>query len=226
MRKFRYATAETPAARELLLKLHQALDVRLVDYGVHSDFFEATWKPSAKPTVLFVGSVVERKGIRDLIRSAADASLSHVTFKIAGDGAMREGLQSASPANVEWLGTCSRAEVVTHMSQAWALVVPTHADTGPTVVKEARVVGLPVVTTTRAGASCYIDDSGAGHVIEPSATDSIKEAITDICGSMDYCVAMGKRSWSQQRKELHANTTVRNFATLYREIQSLHCQSS
>lgn len=215
---YRRGTAETPAARELLLQLNPAMDVELVDYGVNPEFFEANWDPGPQPEVLSVGAVTRRKGVADLVEIARRPEFSHVRFRIAGEGELRAELEATAPPNVEWLGKCSRGEVISHLSRAWMMLMPTYSDTGPTVVKEARVVGLPVVTTTGAGAACYVREGESGFVTEPGDRDALASGIARICESRDICLSMGQASWEEQRVQLHSDTTAANFASIYRSL--------
>jgi len=216
--RFRYATGESPAARDLLLGLNPQLEVAIVDYGVSPAFFDACWEPSPEPEVLFVGSVSNRKGAHDLIAIAGDPALAGIRFKIVGDGELRSELEAASSSNVEWIGKCDRAGVIRHLSSAWCLVVPTYADTGPSVIKEARVVGLPVITTTAAGASCYIRDGISGYVSEPGDREALVRSIVHSCGSRENAVAMGRDGWELARTTLCPETTAGKFAAIYRQL--------
>lgn len=211
------STAESPGAASLLKSLNPGLKPSLVDYGVNQDFFDASWSPSNGPELLFLGSVSKRKGIIDLIEIAARSELSHISFKIAGDGELRSELESVSPGNVIWLGKCDRREVIRHLESSWALFMPTYADTGPTVIKEARVVGLPIVTTTGAGASSYVTDTGCGHVVAPGDHDAMAEAILDVCANREQAIQLGALGYDQHLEVLHPKTTAKRFADMYLE---------
>jgi glycosyltransferase involved in cell wall biosynthesis len=215
-KRYCLGTAETPAARNLLLQLNPTMDVLLVDYGVNHEFFDTVWNPAPDPEVLFVGSISKRKGIGDFIEIARRPEFSHIRFRIAGEGALRADLESTAPSNVEWLGKCSRNEITTHLSSAWMMLMPTYSDTGPTVIKEARVVGLPIVTTTGAGASCYVKEGETGFVTAPGDFKAIAEGVAKICQSRATCISMGRAGWNELREQLHPETTAINFATVYR----------
>ena len=214
--RYRQATAESPGAAELLRGLNPALQVDLVDYGVNPAFFDAKWEPAEQPEVAFLGSISKRKGIADLIEIAKRPELAHVKFKILGEGELRAELATHSSTNVEWLGKCARPEVIRHLESAWALFIPTYADTGPTVVKEARVVGLPIVTTTGAGACSYVIEGDCGHVTAPGDLDALATGILSLCESRETCLAWGASSWQEHREILHSRTTARKLADLYR----------
>lgn len=218
VRRYRIATAESPAARDLLLGLNPSMQIELVDYGVNPEFFAATWDPAPEPELLFLGSISKRKGISDLIEIAKQPELAHIKFKIAGEGELRSTLESQASSNVEWLGKCARPEVVRHLSRSWALLMPTYSDTGPTVIKEARVVGLPIITTTGAGAVCYVRDGQSGFVTEPGNLEQLAEAVRRLCDSRETCITMGRTNWQEQRILLHPDTTAGNCSRIYQSL--------
>jgi glycosyltransferase involved in cell wall biosynthesis len=215
IRRYKYATAESPAAAVLLRGINPKLDIELVDYGVNPDFFSASWKPSPQPELLFLGSISKRKGIADLIAVAKLPELSHIRFRIAGEGELRAELEATSTPNVEWLGKCGREEVIRHMESAWGMVIPTYSDTGPTVIKEARVIGLPIITTTGAGAACYVTEGKSGFVGVPGDRDFLKTSLLQLTTNRAKAIEMGKVDHAEQREQLHPRTTARKLADLY-----------
>jgi glycosyltransferase involved in cell wall biosynthesis len=216
--RYHIATAESPAAADLLRVINPSLNISLVEYGVSDIFFKAIWNPSEMPEILFIGTINNRKGISDLIEAASSPDLAHVKIKIIGQGELSDQLKAISKSNVEWIGKCERLEIIKHLETAWSLVIPTYSDTGPTVIKEARVVGLPVITTTGAGASSYIQSSKCGLVISPGDIDGLKSAILEICSDRNNCIQLGKSGWQTHRKELHPSSTAAKFIDLYRRV--------
>lgn len=215
VKRYRRGTAESPGARDLLQALNPAMDISLVDYGVNPGFFEATWNPSEAPNLVFLGSIGKRKGIADLIQVAGDPDLSHIRFKILGEGELRQELEPKATPNVEWLGKCARPQVIENLSGAWGLIVPTYSDTGPTVIKEARVIGLPIITTTGAGARCYVKHGESGFVGTPGDLDFLKTSLLQLTTTREKAIEMGKVDHAEQREQLHPRTTARKFASLY-----------
>lgn len=218
VKRYTSATAESPGAAKLLQTLNPTMKIDLVDYGVNREFIEAKWNPAPTPEVLFLGSCTQRKGITDLIEIAKRPDLAHIRFNIAGDGELRAQLEATATANVTFLGKCDRATVVRQIESAWALFMPTYSDTGPTVIKEARVVGLPIITTTGAGACSYITDQHCGHVTEPGDLNALASALLDICQSREYAIHLGSKGLQQHREILDPRTTARKFTELYKRL--------
>lgn len=112
--------------------------------------------------VLFVGRLVEKKGVDHLIRALAAASgtLGPVRTVIVGDGPLLPELgrlAAAEHVEVEFLGSRDNAFVREAMSRSKVLMVPSvtasNGDTEglPTVVLEAGASGLPVVGYAHSG---------------------------------------------------------------------------
>jgi glycosyltransferase involved in cell wall biosynthesis len=218
IRSFSVATAESPQAADLLRAIQPEIDVTIIDYGVDQLFHDQEWSPCREPTLVWVGAVTSRKGILDAVEAFSRSELSHVKLQIVGEGDLLEEMRQKATANVEWLGKLDRIEVAAKLAGAWGFLMPTHADTGPTVVKEARVVGLPVITTTAAGASCYIEDGRSGHVIEPGDVDAMVEGVRNLSSSLDRCLEMGRFHWQETRSSLRSEATAAAFADLYRRL--------
>ena len=215
VKSFQVATGESNIAIEHLKSMNPLLKTYLVDYGVPKEFFDANWQPAEEPNVIFIGSVTEAKGIRELIEAMSSSELQHIKIKIAGDGDLLEELQAKDMSNVEWLGRLSREALIRHMETAWVICIPTYADTGPSVLKEARVVGLPVITTNKAGAASYIEDQESGFVIKEKDIEGLKNAIMASISSKEKCRELGLFGWLELRDKLHCNHTIKKFTQIY-----------
>ena len=75
---------------------------------------------------------------------------------------MADTLRELNDPSIEVLGMLKTNDVQAQMSKAWALVTPTRADTSPNVVKEARVIGLPIIGSPNGGHAEYIDHGNDG----------------------------------------------------------------
>ena len=220
VRAYSEATGESSLAVRHLERINPDLTTHMIDYGVSKEFFKAKWNPGEKPEIIFVGSVTEAKGIRDLCMVMKSPELQEVTLKIAGDGPLVSELSETCGNNIEWLGRLKRQELIEHMERAWVLVAPTYADTGPTVVKEARVMGMPVVTTTAAGASVYVKAENSCCVVTPGDRPALRKAIFHLCQSREKCMKMGSNGWRETREALNTTTAATNFFKLYKDLLS------
>lgn len=110
------------------------------------------------PRFLFVGRLVESKGVLELLEAFAAVAelLPDATLTFAGKGPLSgrlaqradaHGLTSGVGPRVELLGEVSHERALELMSAADALVLPSHGEGSPLVVTEALALGTPVIGT-------------------------------------------------------------------------------
>ncbi len=101
------------------------------------------------PTVLFAGSVIERKGahmVVDVAREVPDARFLVVGSARDGfDEVVRKRIQELRVTNVQMLGSQSQARMVEIMQDSDIFLLPSHLEGIPKVTLEAAATGLPCV---------------------------------------------------------------------------------
>lgn len=215
---YQHITCESPWAAECVRKINPHAHIHLIDYGVEDEFKEKERTPSVRPSCVFAGTLTERKGFAFLIEAFKHPSLAHVDLYIAGNGDLRTMLDSDIPPNIHWLGSLSRQQLRQQLETAWCLVIPTLADTGPTIVKEARYMGLPVITTTEAGSKQYIENGKSGYVIPIKDSEALRQAVLAVTESMDKSLAMGKHGLHEIRETLSIRKTSQQFMEVYKML--------
>ena len=100
--------------------------------------------PADAPLALVVGRLVRSK--RPQVALNALSLLPGVQVVVVGDGPLGEGLAAKFPA-VRLLGRLTRPETLTWIAAADVLVCTSRREGAPTVVREARRLGTPVVAT-------------------------------------------------------------------------------
>jgi glycosyltransferase involved in cell wall biosynthesis len=211
-------TVESAWGREIIRRRNPRANISLVEYGVDRTFFESTWSPDKeRPVAIFVGSIDSRKGIEDAVRAFSNPQLRHaelwIVGTVAGEIAMR--LRSYASKNVRWLGRLSTIETAKTLAKAWCLVLPTRADTSPNVVKEARVVGLPVVTTPCGGQSGYIRDGTNGYLVSPGDVANLTDKLVRLLGNFEICQSIGANLHAEDRAIFDPLRTATLFASIY-----------
>jgi len=223
LRKADVITTESAWGRDIVLRRAPRARVELVEYGVLNRFLEIAWKPdSQKPVAIFVGSIIARKGIQDAVAAFCDPSLAHAELWIVGgDGGKWEaGLRAKSTPNIRWLGRLPSDKVADLLSRAWCLVLPTRADTSPNVVKEARVIGLPVISTPCGGQTTYIQDGENGFLVQPGDVSGLTKALGKTLSDFDRVITMGRCRHEEHRALLNPRRTAQGFINLYRDMIS------
>jgi 1,2-diacylglycerol 3-alpha-glucosyltransferase len=152
---------------------------------------------------LYVGRLVEEKGVFDLL--AAYAKLDEHTrtqtgLVIVGDGAVRADLaRRASQIHtgvVRFCGWVHRERISDFYALAMALIFPTHSDPWGLVVNEAMACSLPIVASDVAG--CVADlvrVSENGFTFRPGDVDALINAMRTLADQPDLARRMGLRSF-------------------------------
>ncbi|MEU3622838.1 glycosyl transferase [Amycolatopsis coloradensis] len=119
--------------------------------------------------LIFVGLLVERKGILDLLAALASLGVfpRDARLTVVGDGPQRAEAEQAAQepplrGRVTFLGF--RPDVPALLANADALVLPSTMEQQPLVVAEAMAAGKPVIATDTGGVA---DMLGRGHVVPP-----------------------------------------------------------
>ena len=208
---------ESPWAAAILKKKMPDKEIVQIDYAVHPDFFAGKWAPDPQaPIALFAGTLEQRKGFDDVLQAFRSPLLKNHTLWVAGTGPMLE--EARKQPNVKLLGRIDRPQLIEAMSKAWCLVIPTRCDTGPMIVKEARVAGLPVVTTKEGGQSTYIKEGGNGFFVRKGDISSLAERLDALLSNYDFCLQRGKDGWEQDRASFRVELMAEKFRELYRSI--------
>ena len=122
------------------------------------------------------------------------------------------------PENVEILGKLTWSHLQERMSRAWALVLPTRADTSPNAVKEARVMGMPVITSRHGGQSGYIRNGENGMIVDPLTPEGLREAMDTLLSDYSLTKRMGATRHAEDREYFRPERTAEGFTSIYREL--------
>ena len=215
LRRFQYITTESPWASDRVRDIILNASLLHLEYAVEERFFSIQRQISSAPTCLYAGTNVPVKNLPTLIKVFSDPSLSHIQLRLAG--VMLEEFPDL-PANICPLGRLNREAMAHELSQAWALVHPSLADTGPTIAKEARVMGLPVMLTSACGSQQHVGNGKSGFIVEPNDISAMKEAVLRMTESAEKALSMGRHGQEECRKKLSAPTMLENLLGIYQEI--------
>jgi colanic acid/amylovoran biosynthesis glycosyltransferase len=130
--------------------------------GVDLERFRPDRAVQREPVVLFVGRLIEKKGVTHLIAAMQDVQrqLPEAELVIVGHGKLQAQLEAQaaeSGVRVRFVGTLPADEVRGWMNRARVLCVPSvtaangDSEGLPLVVLEAMAMGLPIVGSTSAG---------------------------------------------------------------------------
>lgn len=225
-------TRRTIAGVDALLTVSKAMRVAAIDQfnasadrthtisnGFNTDIFRPLdraamrEKLGIKPEtelVIYVGRLVESKGMRELIEAHGRLVRRKPNLRLAliGDGVMREQLgtlisASGLDASVILSGGCEPAQVAEWIGAADLLTLPSWSEGYPNVVVEAIACGRPVVATDVGGTREIIDATN-GILIPARNVDALEQAIDEALErswDRDAIAAAMRRTWDDVGRE-------------------------
>jgi glycosyltransferase involved in cell wall biosynthesis len=179
------------------------------------DPFSATLddeRPRRVCRFLFVGQLIPRKGLRELV-AAVDLARRHgdVSLTIAGAGPLRSELirtvrSRGLEDSVTLVGHLEGRELELLYASHDVFAFPSLADSFGVVVVEAMRAGLPVIASRYAGATeDFVEDGVTGRVIDPLDPEQLLQAILEAASRPSWRLAAGERASKRATKESPAD---------------------
>jgi len=173
--------------------------------GIDLDKFKfISRRPKERTTLLFIGRLVEKKGVLDAIGALRYVVEKHpaVELRIIGEGPQKEEAQLKIEElkitdNVKFLGSLTQDDVTEEMERADIFFLPSATALNgdreglPVVVLEAQAVGLPVVSTRHTGIPEAVIDGETGFLLEEHDTRGMARRICELIENPDLPGQMG-----------------------------------
>lgn len=157
--------------------------------------------------VLFVGALIQRKGIGYLLE-AIEMLGAKVELTLIGTRFAANARVDAACERWRWIETISHDEVMKEMMQSDVLVLPSLSEAFGLAVTEALACGLPVIITPNVGAGDLVRDRRDGFVVPICSAEAIAERLETLHGDREMLAAMSENA--------RATAAARSWA-LYRE---------
>lgn len=187
--------------------------VKIISNGINLSPIKTTKR---EPIILFVGSIVESKGVKDLFEAFLRISKINTLVELVfiGEGKEIVGLKLATQKSnvknrIHFLGALPHSETIEWMGKSRILVLPSYQEGQGVVLLEAMSVGTPCIGSKVGGIPEIIDNKNgwlftAGDINELSKI--LLEALNDEQlwkEKSDYCLEFIKKfSWDQIGRKL------------------------
>lgn len=178
----------------------------VVPPGVDPDLFSPGAEPAveaAAPTILFVGRVVEGKGLRDLIDAVAATKAEPRVF-VVGTGAVETFRAHARSRglgdDVRFVGEVPHEELPRYYGACDLFCNPSRYESFGMVNLEAMACGTPVVTTDVGGIPEYATHGESALLVPPRDTHALRDALDELLASPDDRARLGERARERARE--------------------------
>jgi len=150
------------------------------------------------PIVLFVGRLIEAKGILDLVDVLAQRSPNlpwHLL--VVGEGPLdqevrRRAAQAGVDGHLTLTGYLHGAALQAAYELADVLVLPTRSEGFPLVILEGMAAGLPVITTGIRGMADHLREGVNALLVPPAEPPALAAALTRLLADRELRARMGE----------------------------------
>lgn len=215
IRAYDCVTVESQWGIDRVHELVRDANTRLWEFAVEEPFFAAQRELSPEPLFVIAGSDRPLKNMDAALRAFSAPELAHVKLVLAGGVAEKHAI---IPPNAFFPGGLRRSEMLQLLRSAWGVIHPSFADTSPNIVKEARVLGLPVVVSSDCGGAQYVEEGKSGYIVSPHDIEGMTRAVAAIVRSRETAEQMGEYGRAECRRLLSAETMIARLLQIYDEM--------
>lgn len=203
------------------------------DLNINSDKIEVLYNPCPKidisnnvektKTILYAGTLIDRKGYKDLIRSFAIIAISYPEWKVifAGNGEINKGLQLSKELNIEqqvlFKGWVSGDEKNQLFREANIFCLPSYAEGFPMAVLDAWAFGLPVITTPVGGIPDVAKDGVNMLLFNPGDTKTLSEKLVNMISDKSLSDRISNASVKFSLDEFSLDSITHQLNAIYRK---------
>jgi glycosyltransferase involved in cell wall biosynthesis len=148
--------------------------------------------------VLWLGSLILRKGIQYLVEAARLLKSQDIQFLLAGPVGISDRAVQTFPRNMKVLGRVTRDKLGEVYRQAHVFVLPTISDGFAVTQLEAMARGLPVVTTPNCGR--VVTDGADGFIVPARDGKALAEALARLHNDRPLLREMSRNALTTVRK--------------------------
>jgi glycosyltransferase involved in cell wall biosynthesis len=211
-----------------------------IENPIGGEFFRIHRRPEVG-RLLFVGTVVPRKRVHDLVAAVATllrmaetngmpipAWHSRLELRVAGplldpgsEALVRGAIETASLRDkVSLLGAVSQSGLLDEYARAQVLLLASREETAPQVIAQAMACGLPTVASAVGGIPAMLRDGDTGLLYPLSDVDACARQIFRILNDANLRSTIEDKITRQARERFHADSVAQQTAAVYHELAS------
>jgi glycogen(starch) synthase len=175
--------------------------------------------------ILCVGRLVPQKGVEYFIRAIPDIAKRYpeAKFVIVGEGWSRDILEAEARASgqnrkIQFTGFASDQEVISLMTSADVLVVPSVYEPFGIVALEGMATGVPVVASKVGGLSEVIEHDRTGLFVYPKNPESIAWGIDRVLSDPDHAKWLTENAKDKLHKAYSWEAVAMKTVEVYRKV--------
>ena len=214
--------------------------ISFIDNPIDADFFSLARAP-VPGRLLFVGTVVPRKCVPDLVRAfrllhrrlasgskSEKALAAALHFRIVGpwlhpktERLLRRLITDLGlERQVTLVGALSEVDLIDEYSRAHLLLVGSREETAPQVIAQAMACGLPTIASAVGGIPAMIEDGFSGLLFPFGDAQKCCDQILRLLQNERLANLISQRIRDEARRRFHPDAVARKTVEVYRSAAS------
>jgi glycosyltransferase involved in cell wall biosynthesis len=181
-----------------------------------------------KKNVVFVGTVLQQKGVEDLIHAFGIVAEEFPEARLKLIGPVSESYDHATlqpmiahlqlDGRVELVGFKHTDEIAAEFEDAVMLVLPSYMETSPNCVAEAMVAGVPVVASNVGGIPFMVRDGETGLLAPPKNPKALSEKMRLLLCDHDHATLIAENAKREARDRFNPQNQAGKMLEVYLEV--------
>lgn len=207
-----------------------------IENPIGQEFFQVRRSPEAG-RLLFVGTIVPRKRVQDIVTAVAQVLSMRVgmsdpqwkrdlQLRIAGpfvdagsEALLRSTIESTGlQGRVVLLGPVSQSQLLDEYAHAQIMLLASKEETAPQVIAQAMACGLPTVASAVGGIPAMLREGETGLLFPFADTQSFARQLFRLLDDSQLRKAMETRIVAEGRERFHPDSVAAQTVAVYREI--------
>jgi glycosyltransferase involved in cell wall biosynthesis len=224
--------SSTMKAKAVQQNLKSARDISVIPMGVDSRVaFLPPPDDSARNGLLFVGRLVDKKGVEYLIQAFPKVLQLHPdqVLTIIGSGPLQQSLSDACQRlgvdnQVRFLGSVINKEIPDYLRTAAVTIFPSIvADDGdqegtPVAIMEALACECALIVSDYPGARDIIEDGVNGRVVSQKSPEEIAEQVNFLLDHPEIRLSMGREARKTVQQSYDWQVISAEFLALFSQL--------
>ncbi|APY09589.1 glycosyl transferase family 1 [Winogradskyella sp. J14-2] len=210
--------------------------IKTIHYGITLDDFKNDNPSVFEPnTILYIGTVIRKKGVLELasiFNLVIDSNPNAKLILVGADSAdiqtgnastyslFKAKLSSKALNHTTYLGKVPYSNVKDYIKSAHVCVFPSFAETLGMVTIESMALQKAVVNTNIGWAKSLIDDGKNGYLVHPSQHQLYAYRIIELLNDIPKCIEIGKAARLKVDKEFNMTFQARKNIEFYKKLIS------
>jgi glycosyltransferase involved in cell wall biosynthesis len=206
-----------------------------IENPIGQEFFNLSRSPEPG-RLLFVGTVVPRKHVQDIVAAVAQVMnlpassnaqwKSDLQLRIAGplldagsEALLRSTIESTGlQRRVTLLGPVSQSQLLDEYARAQILTLASKEETAPQVIAQAMACGLPTVASAVGGIPAMVREGETGLLFPFSDTQVFANQLFRLLNDSQLRGAIEARIVREGRERFHPDSVAAQTVAVYREM--------